>query len=120
LDDGDWRAGKFLAHTRLIASIFVIAAAWATAAVAEDSFLDGLGRAAGLVAPPTDPPDFVKASRPQGEPKAIPVFAAPSEPSSKVKSPTELKAMDADLERAAGPGRGTARPAHKAKRKAQP
>ena len=81
---------------------------------------DSLGRAAGLVAPPADPPDFVKASRPQGEPAAIPVFAAPAEPGSKVKSPTELKAMDADLERAAGPGRGTAKPARKPKRKAQP
>jgi hypothetical protein len=120
LDDGGGRAGEFLAHKRLIACIFAIAAAWATAATAEDSFLDGLGKAAGLVAPPVDPPDFVKASRPQGEPAAIPVFAAPSEPASKVKSPTELKAMDADLERAAGPGRGTAKPAHKPKRKAQP
>jgi hypothetical protein len=109
-----------LAHTRWIAGIFVIAVAGAPAASAEDSLLDGLGKAAGLVAPPVDPPDFVKATRPQGEPTAIPVFAAPSEPTSKVKSPTELKAMDADLERAAGPSRGVARPAKRVKRKIPP
>jgi hypothetical protein len=74
---------------------FVPARAWA-----DDSMLDALGKAAGVVAPPVDPPDFVKASRPSEEPSAIPVFSTPEEPRSKVKSPADLKAMDADLERA--------------------
>jgi hypothetical protein len=69
-------------------------------AVAEDSFLDTLGKAAGLVSPPADPPDFVKASRPREDPQEIPAFATPEEPRSRVKTSAELKAMDADLERA--------------------
>ena len=73
----------------------------ATPALAEDSALDRLGKAAGLIAPTPDPPDFVKASRPAAEPETIPVFAAPPEPRSHVKTPAELKAMDADLQNAA-------------------
>lgn len=70
-------------------------------AVAQDSLLDSLGRSSGLIAPEPDMPDFVKASRPKGTPTPLPAFAAPPEPKSKVKSAAELKAMDADLERAA-------------------
>ena len=71
-------------------------------AFADDSLFEGLGKAAGLIAPPSDPPDFVKASRPSGEAPPINVFAPPEEPRSKVKTPAELKAMDADLESAGG------------------
>ena len=71
-------------------------------AFADDSLFEGLGKAAGLIAPPSDPPDFVKASRPSGESAPINVFAPPEEPRSKVKSAAELKTMDADLERAGG------------------
>ena len=77
-------------------------------ALAEDSAWDRLGKAAGLVAPTPDPPDFVKSSRPATEPAAIPAFAAPPEPRSHVKTPAELKAMDADLENAARRQRGGA------------
>jgi hypothetical protein len=79
-------------------SVFVALAASPARA---DGFFDNLGKAAGLVAPPADPPDFVKDSRPSGESKPIAVFAPPNEPSSKVKTPAEIKAMDADLEGAA-------------------
>jgi hypothetical protein len=72
----------------------------ASPASAEDSFFDSLAKSAGLMATPPDPPDFVKATRPKTEPTSIPVFAAPDEPSSKVKSGKELKAMNDDLERA--------------------
>jgi hypothetical protein len=74
----------------------------AGAAMAQDSLLDSLGKATGMVSPPADPPDFVKASRPKETPAEIPAFATPEEPRSKVKSAAELKAMDADLERASG------------------
>ena len=74
---------------------------FAAPALAEESALERLGRAAGFVAPAPDPPDFVKASRPSSESDSIPVFAAPPEPRSRVKTPAELKAMDADLENAA-------------------
>jgi hypothetical protein len=70
------------------------------AARADDSFFDSLAKSTGLMATPPDPPDFIKASRPKTEPTSMPVFAAPDEPRSKVKSASELKAMDADLERA--------------------
>lgn len=69
-------------------------------ATAEDLFFDSLAKSAGLMATPPDPPDFVKATRPKEEPTSIPVFAAPDEPTSKVKSAKELKAMNDDLERA--------------------
>ncbi len=81
----------------ILVALFALLAAPARA----DGFFDDLGKAAGLVAPPSDPPDFVKDSRPSGETKPIPVFAAPDEPSSRVKTPAELKAMDAGLESAA-------------------
>jgi len=72
----------------------------ASAARAEDSIFDSLAKSTGLMATPPDPPDFVKATRPKEAPTSIPVFAAPDEPTSKVKSATELKAMNDDLERA--------------------
>lgn len=72
----------------------------AAPAFAQDSLFDRLGKAAGLISPPPDPPDFVKATRPVKAPDEIPAFAAPQEPRSRVKTPAELKAMDADLESA--------------------
>jgi hypothetical protein len=77
--------------------LFVVLLALAPAAKA-DGLLDSFGKATGMIAPPIDPPDFVKNSRPSEERPAIPVFAPPPEPRSKVKTPAELKAMDADLE----------------------
>ena len=77
-----------------------VAALAANGARAQDSFLDTLAKSAGLVAPATDPPDFVKSSRKDAPGEAIPVFAPPPEPHSKVKTAAELKAMDADLQRA--------------------
>jgi hypothetical protein len=71
-----------------------------SAASADDSIFDSLAKSTGLMATPPDPPDFVKATRPKDEPTSIPVFAAPEEPTSKVKSAKELKAMNDDLERA--------------------
>ncbi len=106
-----------------VAGIFVVSLALAAApAWAGDSLLDSLGKATGLIAPPADPPDFVKASRPTVEPTELPVFGAPQEPRSKVKSPAELKTMDADLERASQ-GAGAAKAARrggKNKRNSEP
>jgi hypothetical protein len=78
--------------------MFVVLLALAVPPARADGLLDSFGKATGLIAPPIDPPDFVKNSRPSEEPAAIPVFSPPPEPSSKVKTPAELKAMDADLE----------------------
>ncbi|MDE3176218.1 MAG: hypothetical protein KGM15_08970 [Pseudomonadota bacterium] len=79
--------------------VALVCALAATPAAAESLF-DSLAKSTGLMATPADPPDFVKASRPSEPSAAIPVFAPPDEPRSKVKTPAELKAMDADLERA--------------------
>jgi hypothetical protein len=83
----------------IVAATTLALALVAGTARAEDSFFDSLAKSAGLMATPPDPPDFIKSSRPKTEPTSIPVFAAPDEPRSKVKSAAELKAMDADLER---------------------
>lgn len=73
----------------------------ASVACAQSSWVDEVAKAMGLVAPPVDPPDFVKASR-RGAPRAaVPVFAPPPEPRSKVKSVDEVKSMEDELERAA-------------------
>ena len=91
----------------------------AAPAFAQDTLFDTLGKAAGLVSPPADPPDFVKASRPVKAPESIPAFATPDEPRSKVKSAAELKAMDAELESASRRQRGAGasdKPAAKPKR----
>ena len=77
----------------------------AAPALAQDSLFDTLGKAAGLVSPSADPPDFVKATRPVKS-EEIPAFATPQEPRSRVKSAAELKAMDADLARASRRQRG--------------
>ena len=91
-----------MAVSHIFRCCLVAALAMAAPSARADGLLEGLGRATGLIAPPPDPPDFVKASRPAGEPAEIPVFAAPQEPRSTVKSASELSAMDADLERAGG------------------
>jgi len=86
----------------------------ASAAAADETVMDSLGRSAGLVAPTPEMPDFVKASRPAAAPTALPAFAPPPEPKSKVKTAEELKAMDSDLEGAGARARGETR---KVKRK---
>ena len=67
---------------------------------AQASPLRAIAKGAGLAIDPAPPPAFVMATRPAGEPAPIPVFATPEEPPSKIKSAADLKAMDADLERA--------------------
>ncbi len=79
--------------------VAIVCALAATSAAAESLF-DSLARSTGLMATPADPPDFVKSTRPTGELAAIPVFSLPEEPRSTIKTPAQLKAMDADLERA--------------------
>jgi hypothetical protein len=86
---------------KFICLIGLSAALAGTSARADGSLFDSLAKATGLVAPTPDPPDFVKASRPKTDNAEIPVFAAPQEPPSKVKSASELKTMDADLTHAA-------------------
>ncbi len=78
--------------------LIALACALAATPAAAESLLDSLAKSTGLMARPADPPDFVKTSRPSEEPAAIPVFSAPDEPRSTVKTPAQLKAMDADLE----------------------
>ena len=64
---------------------------------ADGSMFDAFAKSVGLGPMEPNPPDFVKASRPTAPPADMPVFDAPDEPPSKVKSGAELKAMDADL-----------------------
>ena len=48
-----------------------------------------------------DPPaDFVLKSRPAEPPGPMPVFGTPDEPSSKIQTPAQLRAMDTDLDSA--------------------
>ena len=91
----------------------------AAPAFAQDSLFDTLGKAAGLVSPTPDPPDFVKSTRPVKPPDEIPAFATPEEPRSRVKSAAELKTMDADLESASRRQRGP-RPVDKPKPRRSP
>jgi hypothetical protein len=90
------------------------------AALAEETLLETLGKASGLIARPANPPDFVKESRPAEAAGEIPVFTPPEEPRSKVKTTAELKAMDADLEGAAGAGKSSPQPARRGHRKSRP
>jgi hypothetical protein len=66
---------------------------------AQESLFDSIAKGAGLATDVAPPPDFVVVSRPTEPPTPIPVFGTPVEPPSSVKSPTDLKTMDADLER---------------------
>lgn len=81
------------------AGLGLLVALAASPALADGSIWESLAKSTGLTTTPPEPPDFVKATRPTSEPTSIPAFAAPDEPRSKVKTPGELKAMDADLEK---------------------
>ena len=72
----------------------------AAPALADESMFDSLGRAAGLISPEPNPPDFVKQSRSTTPSEPVSIFAAPQEPHSKIKTADELKAMDSALQRA--------------------
>ena len=63
----------------------------------QDSALRSIARKAGLATDVNPPADFVLKSRPAEPPAPMPVFGTPDEPSSKVQTPAQLRAMDTEL-----------------------
>jgi hypothetical protein len=92
--------GSTMFARRLI-TLIGLAAMLAPAARAQDSLPRSIAKTAGFAADPAPPADFVRKSRPAEEKAPIPVFQPPNEPPSRIKSKSELKALDADLESAA-------------------
>ena len=78
--------------------------AWSAGARAEDGFsshpVDSVLRALDLKTDPGPPADFVKEARPEGESDFVPVGEQHPTRSVKVKTPAELKAMEAELDAA--------------------
>jgi hypothetical protein len=66
----------------------------------QDSALRSIAKQTGLATDVNPPADFVLKSRPAEPPAPMPVFGTPDEPPSKVLTPSQLKAMDADLDTA--------------------
>src|SRR5271170_5373306 len=66
----------------------------------QDSVFRSLAKQTGAATDVSPPPDFVVKSRPAEAPVPIPVFQTPDEPPSKVMTPAQLKAMDAELDSA--------------------
>jgi hypothetical protein len=64
----------------------------------EDTVARSVARKIGIAADPGPPADFVLATRPAVEPDYIPVGRKEFEHSDKVKTPAELKAMQAEFE----------------------
>jgi hypothetical protein len=66
----------------------------------QDSVLRSVAKKTGVATDVNPPADFVVKSRPAEPAEPLPVFGTPDEPSSKVMTPRELRAMDADLDSA--------------------
>ena len=99
---GMWRA--WMGGVGVAAALWLAAAGPARAQDAgqtDESPFHALARVIGLAAEPQNTADFVKESRPDAPADSFPVFSDPQEPSSTVRSPASLKAMDAELDEAA-------------------
>ncbi len=68
------------------------------AAPPDDGIIKDLAKKAGLAADPGEPADFVVRSRPAGSQDFVPIGRKAFERRIKVKTPEELKAIEADLE----------------------
>ena len=66
----------------------------------QDSVLRSIAKKTGVATDVAAPPDFVVKSRAAEPPGPLPVFGTPDEPNSKVMTPRELRAMDAELDSA--------------------
>lgn len=66
----------------------------------QDSVLRSVAKKTGVATDVDPPADFVVKSRPAEPAGPMPVFGTPDEPNSKVMTPRELRAMDADLDSA--------------------
>jgi hypothetical protein len=64
----------------------------------QDSVARSVAKKIGIAADPGPPADFVVATRPPVEPDYIPIGRRESEHSDKVKTPAELKALDAEFD----------------------
>ena len=82
----------------VVSALAMIAAAGAAPAQEQDSVFRSLAKSTGLATDVDTPPDFILKSRPAVDPPPMSVFATPDEPRSAVKSPDDLKKMDAELE----------------------
>jgi hypothetical protein len=66
----------------------------------QDSVLRSIAKKTGVATDVSPPADFVVKSRPADPEGPMPVFGTPDEPDSKVMTPRELRAMDAELDSA--------------------
>jgi hypothetical protein len=82
---------------------FVVAVALAATPACgqeQDSAFHSIAKKTGLATDVDPPADFVLKSRPAEPAGPMPVFGTPDEPQSKVLTPSQLRAMDAELDSA--------------------
>jgi hypothetical protein len=90
-------------HGRRLAVLGALAIAVAASpacAQDQDSVWRSIAKKTGVATDVDPPADFVVKSRPAEPAGPMPVFGTPDEPNSKVMTPKELRAMDADLDSA--------------------
>jgi hypothetical protein len=90
-------------HGRRLAVLGALAIAVAASpacAQDQDSVWRSIAKKTGVATDVDPPADFVVKSRPAKPAEPMPVFGTPDEPNSKVMTPRELRAMDADLDSA--------------------
>ena len=82
-----------------LGALVVAVALGATPARAQDQEtpLRSIAKKTGIATDVNPPADFVLKSRPAEPPAPMPVFGTPGEPSSKIQTPAQLRAMDTDL-----------------------
>jgi hypothetical protein len=89
---GRWRAS--------LCALAIASAISHACAQDQDSVFHSIAKQTGVATDVNPPADFVGKSRPAEPPGAMPVFGTPDEPPSKVMTPKQLRAMDADLDSA--------------------
>jgi hypothetical protein len=84
----------------VLGALAIAVAASPACAQDQDSIFRSIAKKTGVATDLDPPADFVVKSRPAEPAGPMPVFGAPDEPNSKVMTPRELRAMDAELDSA--------------------
>ena len=92
-------SGKYARALAVMAALSAGAASAQTADPQPESIFHAVARHAGLASAQPDMPDFVRQSRPETLGDYVPVFQAPEEPTSTLKTKADFQKMNDDLDK---------------------